>query len=151
MGHIIYPVHFPYQGPETIVLWGLIHIWSHDESSVLVPAWISNYMYCKVWDEITYPFENFNGTTVEIWEWISSFIPHLINVNPCYTRGLLWTRQQDHTNKFWRTKDSTHEKYVLLQYGLCDLSHMGPPFVIALFKYVVVSYRTLQLINHGGI
>ena len=26
--------------------------------------------------EITYPFPNFNGTTVEVWEWISNFIPH---------------------------------------------------------------------------
>ena len=26
--------------------------------------------------EITYPFTNFNGCTVEVWEWISNFIPH---------------------------------------------------------------------------
>ena len=32
----------------------------------LIPAWISNYMPCKVWDEITYPFLNFNGSTVEV-------------------------------------------------------------------------------------
>ena len=35
-----------------------------------------NYIRCKVWDEITYPFPNFNGFTVEVWEWISIFIPH---------------------------------------------------------------------------
>ena len=28
----------------------------------------------NVWDEITYPFPNFNGTAVEVWEWISNFI-----------------------------------------------------------------------------
>ena len=27
-------------------------------------------------DEITYPFLNFNGATVEVKEWISNFIPH---------------------------------------------------------------------------
>ena len=32
----------------------------------LIPAWISNYMANKVWDEITYPFLNFNGATVEV-------------------------------------------------------------------------------------
>ena len=32
----------------------------------LIPAWISNYMPGKVWDEITYPFLNFNGATVEV-------------------------------------------------------------------------------------
>ena len=31
----------------------------------LIPAWISNHMPSKVWDEITYPFLNFNGVTVE--------------------------------------------------------------------------------------
>ena len=30
------------------------------------PAWISNYTHYKVWDEITYPFLNFNGATVEV-------------------------------------------------------------------------------------
>ena len=32
----------------------------------LIPAWISNHMPSKVWDEITYPFLNFNGCTVEV-------------------------------------------------------------------------------------
>ena len=25
---------------------------------------------------MTFPFLNFNGATVEVWEWISNFIPH---------------------------------------------------------------------------
>ena len=32
----------------------------------LIPAWISNYIHYKEWDEITYPFLNFNGCTVEV-------------------------------------------------------------------------------------
>ena len=32
---------------------------------------MSNYIHYKVWDEITYPFPNLNGKTVEVWEWIS--------------------------------------------------------------------------------
>ena len=32
----------------------------------LIPVWISNYMPSKMWDEITYPFLNFNGGTVEV-------------------------------------------------------------------------------------
>ena len=35
--------------------------------NLLIPAWKSNYNNYKVWDEITCPFPNFNGTTVEIW------------------------------------------------------------------------------------
>ena len=39
-----------------------------------------------LWDEITYPFPNFYGWTVEVGEWISNFIPHSImdvNIYPC--------------------------------------------------------------------
>ena len=32
----------------------------------LIPAWINNHMPNKVWDEITYPFLNFNDCTVEV-------------------------------------------------------------------------------------
>ena len=35
-------------------------------------------MLKKVWDEITYPFPNFNDATVDVWKWISKFIQHFI-------------------------------------------------------------------------
>ena len=41
-------------------------------------VWISNYILYEMWDEITYPLQNFNAATVEVWEWLSNFIPHLI-------------------------------------------------------------------------
>ena len=44
----------------------------------LIPAWLSNHMPRNVWDEITYQFPNFNGATIDVWEWISNFIPHFI-------------------------------------------------------------------------
>ena len=45
---------------------------------VLNPVRISNYSNFKVWDEITYPYPNFNRTTVKIKELIvSKLIPHL--------------------------------------------------------------------------
>ena len=50
-------------------------------------AWISNYIHYKVWDEIIYPFLNFNGATVDVWEWISNFIPHFtgyVITYPCW-------------------------------------------------------------------
>ena len=34
----------------------------------LVPAWISKCTHHKMWDEIIYPFPNFNGFTIEVWE-----------------------------------------------------------------------------------
>ena len=44
----------------------------------LTPAWIGNHILSNVYDEITYPFSNFNGETVEVWERISNFIIHII-------------------------------------------------------------------------
>ena len=40
-----------------------------------IPAWIINKIHYIVWDEITYPFPNFNGGNIEVWEWISNFSP----------------------------------------------------------------------------
>ena len=34
--------------------------------TTLIPAWISDHMPSKVCDEITYPFLNFNGCTIEV-------------------------------------------------------------------------------------
>ena len=69
----------------TFVFWGLIFKLLNPSNTrvpfylhnlALIPVCISNYINYKVWDEITYPFPNFNGYTVEVWEWISNFIPH---------------------------------------------------------------------------
>ena len=63
-----------------------------------IPAWIStcNYIRYNVWDVITNPFPNFNGGTVEVWEWISNFIPpftrHVITY-PC------WGKKLNHVSK----------------------------------------------------
>ena len=47
-------------------------------------------MHSNVWDEITYPFPNFNSYTVEVWERISNSIPH-ITMDELFILGLkLW-------------------------------------------------------------
>ena len=48
-----------------------------DALLTLIPAWINNQIHYKVWDEITCPFPNFNGETVEVWEGINSS-PHTL-------------------------------------------------------------------------
>ena len=43
-----------------------------------------------MWDEITYPFPNFNGATVEVLEWINDFIPYStksVIIYPSYEHG----------------------------------------------------------------
>ena len=59
----------------------------YSHTLTFIAAWISNHMSIKVWDEITYPFPNFNeGVAIEVWEWISNFIlPFIMDVitYPC--------------------------------------------------------------------
>ena len=50
----------------------------HLHGLILILTWISNHMPSHVWDEITYPFPNFNGCTFEFGEWVSDFIAHFI-------------------------------------------------------------------------
>ena len=41
----------------------------------------------EMWDESTYPLQNHNVYTVEVWEWIGDFIPRFIMDvmnNPCW-------------------------------------------------------------------
>ena len=42
----------------------------------LTLVWVNNYTHYKMWEDITFLFPNFNGCTVEVWEWISNFISH---------------------------------------------------------------------------
>ena len=44
---------------------------------IWITVWIINHKHYKLWDEITYPFPNFNSTTVQVCEWIS-FTKHVI-------------------------------------------------------------------------
>ena len=46
--------------------------WGPGQTLIRNPVWISNNMSSKVWDDITYPFPNFKGSTVEFWEWINN-------------------------------------------------------------------------------
>ena len=46
-------------------------------------------MLSKEWDEITYPFLNFNGFTIEVLERRSNFIPYNIMDVITYTQSML--------------------------------------------------------------
>ena len=42
-------------------------------------------IYYNVPGESTFPFPNFNGCTIELWEWISNFIPRFTGHVITYT------------------------------------------------------------------
>ena len=44
--------------------------------STLLPAWVNNYMPIEVLDGMTYPFWNFSGHAVDVWNWISNSIAY---------------------------------------------------------------------------
>ena len=54
------------------------------DGSTLIPAWKSNHIHYKVWEEITYPFPNFSRW-MNKWFQISpiTFLGHVITY-PCY-------------------------------------------------------------------
>ena len=54
--------------------WYALYVCLYSYGLNLIPAWMINHMHYKVWDGITNPISNFNGSTVEVWEWISNFI-----------------------------------------------------------------------------
>ena len=54
--------------------WGLFYQYG----LTLTLTCISNYIHYRVWNEVNYPFPNFNGCTTEVWKWIRNFIPHSI-------------------------------------------------------------------------
>ena len=44
-------------------------------------------IHYKVWDVITYPFPNFSGAAIEVWEWISNVFLHVtghVVTYPCW-------------------------------------------------------------------
>ena len=55
----------------------------------LIWTWRSNQTHYKMWDEIqiAYPFPNFSDAFIEVWKWVSNFIPHFamhVITYPCW-------------------------------------------------------------------
>ena len=51
---------------------------------------INLYNHYILQDEIIYPFPNFNGYTVDVWEWMNNFMPHLrmeVIIYPCWNKS----------------------------------------------------------------
>ena len=71
--------------PKCAVIYSIIRVWNrciHQGPLLLTwfnfnPSMDNNHMPSIVRDGITYPFLNFNGCTVEVYEWISNFTPHI--------------------------------------------------------------------------
>ena len=76
-------------------LWDCAQGTFYQHGLTLIPAWISNHVPSNIWNEITYPFPNFNGASL----WIDIFEVKL-------TFETLTVRGQQHSF-------STHERVFL--------------------------------------
>ena len=104
------------------------------------PTCISNYIHHKVWDEITYPFPNIKGCTVEVWIWIINFVPHfnlrnvvlfiIINTTckTCHLQTCKWIRKQTrhasdfnmHQFELWMISNRQYSTYLAIRHDLWD-------------------------------
>ena len=50
-----------------------------------------------MWDQIIYPYQNFDDATFEVWTWISNFIPHYSD-HRLSMLGLNWTSATEKHN-----------------------------------------------------
>ena len=60
-----------------------------------------------MWDEVTYSVPNFNGCPLDVWEWISNFIPYFVAheiTYPWLKLKLIHVRR----NGSWSSMSSTH-------------------------------------------
>ena len=76
-------------------------------------------MPSKVWDEITYPFPNFNRSTIEVFEWISNFIPHFImdvisHLCTCQSIGSTIDDTGKHTEQTWASEGNNILRCIFL-------------------------------------
>ena len=78
-------------------------------------------MPSEVWDDIIYQLPNFNGATVEVFEWISNFIRHFVMDLITYPYGDFWKgtpgcELDQHRNRSsWETNHPAHHS----QYHSC--------------------------------
>ena len=79
----------------------------------LIPARIRNYMASKIRDEIIYPFTNFNGAAVEVWEWRRNFIPYFIMDAGIKILEILWDIW-NMTSQEFRTLMAFHIENIIL-------------------------------------
>ena len=84
----------------------------------VISTWIRNHMFLKVWDEITYPFLNFNSAAVEVWEWKRNFIPHFIM--DVITYQFLLKGSSSHKMWIWQQQK---QSMTLVIFHVCKVQH----------------------------
>ena len=88
----------------------------------LIPKWMINYINFKIWNEITDPFLNLNGATVEVQEWRSNFIPY-------FNRHVIFLSMLD---KSWNTLvkgKPPFPKFMMIYFKIDSCEHIQINFI----------------------
>ena len=141
----------PFQIPPLDSYQGLFYL----HQLTLILTWISNFMFYKVWDEITYSFLNFNSETVDMWEWISNFTPKLkvcVITFPCCGFKLIHFSERDpcHLSLYW----IYNKPFILrLNFGLLTRlllqTHNSNLFFLLVKCYFEKNYPSWSCGNHS--
>ena len=119
-------------------------------------------MLNKVWDEITYPLPNFKGSTIEVWEWISNFIPHYIMddiilygwCDVMNNHGIL-TVSTYYDNKHYLCKSVSWRDSMLTHYGLVmlrdkiNLHQHCFMWRLAAWQHQAITWNNINLLSIG--
>ena len=101
------------------------------------PAWISNHIFSKGRDEITYPFQNFNDCTVEVFEWINNFIPHFIIDCKRGQYAVSISMNNENRNSSWCLHKAN--KHIHLKNPHCHLGWKNMNIAIPMTRYNGIS------------
>ena len=119
--------------------------WSKMDSVTSIPTWINNHIDWQMWDVITYPIPNTVGCTVEVWEWVSNFIPHLIrhvNIYPGYGNTMFMKGPGQHGSPttFWCTVSRL--KYALVCFFMSSTAIDSCYLFIYIYVYILYIYSS---------
>ena len=83
------------------------------QQHLLLCIYVSNYIHCEMYDEITYSSRNLNGASLEVWESISNFTPPITRLVISY---ICFGSRINRVSKPWQL--------TVIRCGYVGVSHM---------------------------
>ena len=102
-------------------------------------------MPSKVWDEFTYPFPNYDGAAVEVWEWISNFTPPIWWMELLFHAGIKvmeqWYKIHTHFLFFFPNNSENIKTIVFFYFMLIPIEFLSNHGVCTLEAAVIYAFK----------